>query len=96
MRSNFTVMKDLAQHTKLSPLQRLGSYWEFIERVTGNQSAKQLLDDWGLQLDRDSVKVTSRVLDDERILFGNNKLTSAQMLTSIAKSLRTVFWKRTI
>lgn len=73
MRSSFAIMKDLAQHTKLSPFQRLGCYKSFIERVNGNQNAKQLLDDWGLKLERDPVKVTARVLDDERIIFGNNK-----------------------
>lgn len=73
MRSKFTIMKDLATHTKLSPTQRLGSYKEFISRVNGNPKAKQILEDWGLQLDQNLVGVTARVLDEETILFGDNK-----------------------
>lgn len=73
MRSNFSIMKDLAQHTKLSPFQRIQGYKSFLERVNNNEAAKRLLDDWGLKLDKDPVKVTARVLDDERIIFGNGK-----------------------
>jgi aubergine-like protein len=71
---NFKLLfQDLAQHTKLSPFQRLAGYKNFLERVNGNEQAKRLLDDWGLKLDKQPVKVTARVLEDERIIFGNGK-----------------------
>lgn len=73
MRSNFTIMKDLATHTKLSPVQRLASFKDFIARVNGNEKSKQILNDWGLTLDENPIAVTARVLDEEMVFFGGNK-----------------------
>ena len=38
MRSNFRVMKDLAQHTRLTPTARQNSLKKFIKNVKGLKS----------------------------------------------------------
>lgn len=73
MRSQFTIMKDLAVYTKLSPHHRVGAYKKFIENINNNPKAKQKLLDWGLTLDSNPLEVTARVLNKECVLFGQNK-----------------------
>lgn len=73
MRANFTVMKDLATYTKLSPHARVGSYKKFLENVNNNPLSKAILSDWGLALDSDPSQVTARILDEEKIIFGRGK-----------------------
>lgn len=72
-RSNYTAMKDLAAHTKLSPLQRVGAFKKFVENVNNNAQAKEVLSQWGLSLDPEPMKITARLLDEERIIFGRSK-----------------------
>lgn len=73
MKKNFTVLKELATYTKLSPQMRLGAYKKFLQNVENTPKAKEILSDWGLTLDKDPVKVTARVFDEEKIIFGNGK-----------------------
>lgn len=73
MRSNFTVMKDLATYTKLTPHARVGSYKKFLENVNNNEVSKGILADWGLALDSDPSKVTARVMDEEKVIFAKGK-----------------------
>lgn len=73
MRSQYTIMKDLAVYTKLAPHQRVTSYQKYIENINKNEKAKQKLLDWGLMLDSDPCKVTARILNKEIILFGQGK-----------------------
>jgi aubergine len=76
MRSSFTIMKDLATHTKLSPALRLGSFKEFLARVNGSEKAMKILNDWGLSLAKSPIGVTARVLEEEMIFFGEGKKQS--------------------
>lgn len=49
MRNDFTVMKDLASHTRLAPNQRVNSYKKFISNVNNNPEAKKILQQWDLR-----------------------------------------------
>lgn len=73
MRKNYTVMKDLATFTKLSPYQRVLSYKKYIDNVNNTPEAKAVLSQWGLAIDSDPTKVTARLIDEQRIIFGNDK-----------------------
>lgn len=73
MRSQFTIMKDLAVYTKLSPHQRLSSYQKYIENINKNPKALQKLLNWGLTLDSEPCLVTARLLNKEVVIFGQNK-----------------------
>lgn len=72
-KSNFTIMKDVAAHTKLAPLARVNSFKKFLSNVNNNKDAKEVLADWGLTLDNDPLKITARLLNEETILFGRGK-----------------------
>ena len=49
MRGDYTVMKDLASHTRLSPMQRVNSFKKFINNVNNTPEARMVLDQWGLR-----------------------------------------------
>ena len=72
MRSDFTVMKDVAVHTRLSPADRQQSLQRYLKRVDECPKAKAILSDWGLRLDINPVVLKGRVLDSEVLLFGSN------------------------
>ena len=72
MRSDFKIMKEVGNFTRLSPPQRQEALKSFIKRVTTNQDAYQFLRDWGLKLSQNTVLTQGRTLDPETILFGRN------------------------
>ncbi|KAJ8023000.1 Piwi-like protein 2 [Holothuria leucospilota] len=74
MREDFKVMKDLSQHTRVTPNQRHLSFRKFIENVAASQEATQELADWGLELDKGILQLTARQLQREKILFQNNTI----------------------
>lgn len=73
MRQNFTVMKDLATFTKITPFQRVEAYKRFVENVNNNAEAKAFLTNWGLRLDPEPLKMMARLLGEEKIIFGRDK-----------------------
>ncbi|XP_008557727.1 piwi-like protein Ago3 [Microplitis demolitor] len=73
VRSNFRIMKDLAQVTQVQPQERRGVIRKFIQTVNEEPAAAQLLADWGLSLADDIVRLKGRVLPAEKIIFGNSK-----------------------
>lgn len=72
MRADFRVMKDVAQHTRISPSQRIHALKGYLKRVNECPEAKKILNDWGLRLDDCMIDLNARVLDSERIFFGAN------------------------
>ncbi|XP_064633620.1 piwi-like protein 1 [Lineus longissimus] len=69
MRDDFRVMKDLAVHTRINPNQRNRSLREFIRNVKQNEDASKQLEDWGLQLDTDTLNLDGRQLPPEDIFW---------------------------
>lgn len=78
MRADFKLMKDVSQVTQISPEHRVNVAHRFIEEVKKNEVAKNLLANWGLNLDDSVVALEGRVLDPEIILFGGGKSQTAQ------------------
>lgn len=66
-------MRDVATYTRISPNQRANELLQFCKRVNGNNETKQLLANWGLRLCDEAVGLQARLLDEERVLFANNK-----------------------
>lgn len=66
-------MRDVAVHTRISPNQRAQQLVEFCKRVNSKPETKQLLSNWGLRLCEEGVGLQARVLDEEKVFFGNNK-----------------------
>lgn len=71
MRKNYTLMKDIASYTKMTPLQRLSSYKKYVDNVNNTPEAKAILSQWGLTLATEPTKITFRVLEEQEIIFGN-------------------------
>ncbi|XP_069699949.1 piwi-like protein Ago3 isoform X2 [Periplaneta americana] len=71
MRSDFRVMKDISMYTRITPNQRQAALKKFIRNITENDRALQLLADWGLRLDQNTVDLNARLLESENVIFGD-------------------------
>ncbi|XP_025076463.1 piwi-like protein 1 [Pomacea canaliculata] len=77
MRKNYSVMKDLAAHTRVTPTQRLETMKKFIDSINKNDTARTQLEEWGLMLDTSAIAVDGRQLNIETITMGSNAKFSA-------------------
>ncbi|XP_068099765.1 piwi-like protein 1 [Hyperolius riggenbachi] len=68
MRSDFSVMKDLAVHTRLAPDQRERQVGKFLEYIHKDDSVQKELRDWGLNFDTKLLSFVGRVAPPEKIL----------------------------
>lgn len=73
MRNDFKVMKDVGQYTRVTPSQRENAMKIFIKNVQNSPAAKQVLADWGMSLDLESLQLEGRILPSETLFFGNNQ-----------------------
>uniref|UniRef100_A0AAX7TJI3 Piwi domain-containing protein n=1 Tax=Astatotilapia calliptera TaxID=8154 RepID=A0AAX7TJI3_ASTCA len=71
MRADFSIMKDLSTHTRLTPEQREGRLNRFITNIQRNADAQAELDKWGLSFDKQLLNLAGRVLPVERIYQGS-------------------------
>ncbi|XP_018431983.1 PREDICTED: piwi-like protein 1 [Nanorana parkeri] len=71
MRSDFTVMKDLAIHTRLAPEQREKQVSKFLDYIHKDDNVQKELKDWGLNFDTNLTSFSGRVAPPERILLSN-------------------------
>nr|CAH7766461.1 unnamed protein product [Callosobruchus chinensis] len=73
MRSDFKVMKDVAQYTRVTPNQRINALRTYLENIRKSQEAQKVLSDWGLVIADKPIHLHARQLDNEMIYFGNNQ-----------------------
>nr|ACV84373.1 argonaute Ast1 variant [Apis mellifera] len=73
IRSDFRVMKDLDSLTKMSPNARCDVFRHFVEQVRSNSVPREILSEWGLELESDIAEFTGRVFGPEQIQFANTK-----------------------
>uniref|UniRef100_A0A670Y3Z4 Piwi like RNA-mediated silencing 4 n=1 Tax=Pseudonaja textilis TaxID=8673 RepID=A0A670Y3Z4_PSETE len=66
--SDFRLMKDLAQHTHLSPQQRHQRLSRLADNIQRNKDARFELENWGLQMGC-QASLTGRVVSPEKILI---------------------------
>ncbi|XP_030846820.1 seawi isoform X1 [Strongylocentrotus purpuratus] len=67
MRADFNVMKDMGQHTRVGPQDRCRTLSGFIKKLSSNEEVKTYLDSWGMEFDKEQVKLTGRVLPPEKL-----------------------------
>ncbi|XP_076749124.1 argonaute 3 [Xylocopa sonorina] len=72
IRSDFRVMKDLDVLTKMSPVARRDVFRHFVQEIKKNDLPREILAEWGLELESDIAEFQGRVLEPERIFFGND------------------------
>ena len=58
MRDDFRVMKDVGDHTRVTPEQRQRALKKYVDEVNLNNEAKTILSNWGLSLAKETVKLT--------------------------------------
>lgn len=75
MRSNFSMMKDLAAHTRVTPSQRQAAMKKFVDNVNRSPEAMAALAEWGLELDNSLVSINGRQLPMEKIMMGQKEFT---------------------
>lgn len=73
IRSDFRVMKDLDSLTKMSPNARCDVFRHFVEQVRNNSVPREILSEWGLELESDIAEFTGRVFGPEQIQFATTK-----------------------
>ncbi|XP_071945006.1 piwi-like protein 1 [Antedon mediterranea] len=85
VRSNFTVMKDLAQHTRVDPKNRAATLNRFLHSISNNKEANSHLERWGLSLDNNLMDIQGRGLPAEQLSQRNFKFSY---------DIRTADWSR--
>lgn len=73
MRSDFNVMKRLGEYTRMDPTKRVERLEEFSRRMNQTEECFQKLESFGVNLDRQLLRVSGRILKQETILFGNGR-----------------------
>ncbi|XP_059608225.1 protein aubergine-like [Phlebotomus argentipes] len=73
MRTNFRLMRDLAQHTRIKPDLRVKRYLELNRRIHCEDKAREVMKKWEMDLDRHLVEFPARVLPTETIFFGDRR-----------------------
>lgn len=66
-------MKALSEHTRVAPTARIQKLLDFNRRLQTNPEVVKDLQEWTFQLDTNLVELTGRVLQPEKIYFGNRQ-----------------------
>ncbi|KAM7451808.1 Piwi-like protein 2 [Porites harrisoni] len=77
IRQDFRVMKDIAAHTRVSPMQRQQAMMKFIENINSCPEALHELTSWGVQLDQTMLRTEGRQLPLEKIILGSTSFQSS-------------------
>ncbi|XP_069703667.1 piwi-like protein Siwi isoform X2 [Periplaneta americana] len=106
MRTNFTLMKDLADCTRLGPSQRMERLQHFNRRLHSNSLIAAELESWNMKMSENLVTLSGRILPRERVILGvsngqdnikcdagpTNDWTKALRLTPMLKTLEVESW----
>lgn len=76
IRADFRVMKDIAQHTRVTPNQRRIAMTKFIENIYNNATVLEELKSWNLELDKELLHTEGRLLPNEKIVFGSKTVVA--------------------
>ncbi|TMS03926.1 Piwi-like protein 1 [Larimichthys crocea] len=88
IRADFTIMKALDSHTKLSPEAREGGVNRFINNIQRNTDAQAELDKWGLNFDSKVLNLTGRVLPRETLFQGSRSYDYGPADASWSRQMR--------
>lgn len=90
MRNNFQTMKALAEHTRLNPSARIERLKAFNRRLYATKPSMEHLAAWNLNLDKNLVEFSGRILSPEAIVFGGGKRVSAGEQADWTREFRNV------
>ncbi|XP_065212206.1 piwi-like protein Siwi isoform X2 [Planococcus citri] len=89
MRSNYTLMRAVAEHTAVGPSDRVRRLENFKNRLTSIPEVSKKLKDWGLGISDKLVEVDGRILPQETIIAGQGKRFQSGPDVDWTKNLRT-------
>lgn len=72
MRANFTVMRDLAVHTRVGPENRFNKLTHFLREMNQNEAVRELMAQWGMRFAPNLTEVPARCLPSEKIWQGRD------------------------
>ncbi|CAI9741520.1 piwi 1 isoform X1 [Octopus vulgaris] len=75
VRTNYEIMKDLAQTTRLTPETRVERLKRFIGSTRKNKDAMELVEKWKLQLSDNLAAIAGRVLEPEKMYSSTKSLS---------------------
>nr|QKI80092.1 Piwi2 [Eriocheir sinensis] len=75
MRSDFNMMKDLADYLRTAPDKRVHSLMRLNRNLLAHEKAKEEMTNWGLQMSNKLVELQGRVLPEEAILQSGKTVT---------------------
>ena len=73
MRSDFSVMRDIATYTRVFPAQRARELLSFVRDVNNCIEVNEDLKDWGITLNPEMLAVQGRIFPAETIHFAHGK-----------------------
>ncbi|XP_017770154.1 PREDICTED: protein aubergine isoform X2 [Nicrophorus vespilloides] len=76
-RQNFTLMKNLANYTRVTPNERIRKTLQFSERIRNNANAMEEIKQWDFKLARNIIEFPARVLPAEKVIFNNHAYLSS-------------------
>lgn len=78
MRTNFRLMKAVAEHTRIGPNQRVRRLLDFNQRLKRTPESMEVLREWNMSLDPNLVEFTARELPPEKIVFNERETMGSQ------------------
>ncbi|XP_055839653.1 protein piwi [Episyrphus balteatus] len=88
MRSNFQLMRAMADHTRMNPDRRIERLRVFNRRLLETESSVKVLSDWNMKLDRNMVEIKGRVLEPQNIVFFDKRKVTAGEQADWTRSFR--------
>ncbi|XP_004844044.1 piwi-like protein 1 isoform X1 [Heterocephalus glaber] len=88
MRNDFTVMKELAAHTRLTPEQRQREVGRLIDYIHKDDNVQRELRDWGLSFDSNLLSFSGRILQTEKIHQGGKTFDYSPQFADWSKETR--------
>ncbi|KAK8769925.1 hypothetical protein V5799_013610 [Amblyomma americanum] len=71
MRDNVSVMRGLAQHTRVEHSKWMWNLLEFMALINNNEAIHNDMDSCGLRLNDSLVRIDARVLPPEKVMQGS-------------------------
>jgi len=75
MRANFTVMKDLAQHTRIGPAQKVKILQDFMRDLTTQPESQKELKNWNMSFSPQLLQTQGRTLPPQPMYQRNAKFS---------------------
>ncbi|GIY92309.1 piwi-like protein Siwi [Caerostris extrusa] len=88
MRTNFTMMKEMASHTRLDPAQRVRNLQTFIRRLGSNETIQKEMGAWDLKFANNLVSFQARILPPENIVQRNQSFPYVQKTGDFSREMR--------